>query len=233
MKMVTNEEKQVAVERTKPTGRILGIDIIPAQPPKGVSTIQGNFLSPAVQAGVISFLKDPEALTPDVLAEGQIHEGGGKGEGGNEELIVGEGREGVIRGRRRKGEEEGNKMVDVVLSDMSAPWAQTEGFWKRTLSDPYHRMMNTCGIGFRDHAGSMVCFSLSFPLFPPPLSLFPHPFPSPRVYFLVSGLCGLSGLSGQRALRQRLLEMEIDMELMKGKKTGPLRSSPKLLHRNT
>ena len=48
------------------------------------------------------------------------------------------------------------KMVDVVLSDMSAPWEQTTGFWKRSLSNP-HRMMNTTGINFKDHAGSMVC----------------------------------------------------------------------------
>jgi len=45
--------------------------------------------------------------------------------------------------------------VDVVLSDMSAPWEQTTGFWKRSLSDPYIRMMNTSGINFKDHAGSM------------------------------------------------------------------------------
>lgn len=50
----------------------------------------------------------------------------------------------------------GSYIVDVVLSDMSAPWEQTEGFWKRSLSDPYYRMMNTSGINFRDHAGSMV-----------------------------------------------------------------------------
>jgi 21S rRNA (uridine2791-2'-O)-methyltransferase len=48
------------------------------------------------------------------------------------------------------------RMVDVVLSDMSAPWEQTTGFWKKTLSNPYIRMMNTSGINFRDHAGSMV-----------------------------------------------------------------------------
>ena len=47
-------------------------------------------------------------------------------------------------------------MVDVVLSDMSEPWEQTEGFWKRSLSDPYFRMMNVSGVSFRDHAGSMV-----------------------------------------------------------------------------
>lgn len=64
---------------------------------------------------------------------------------------------------RRKDLEEG-RMVDVVLSDMSAPWEQTTGFWKKSLSNPYHRMMNTSGIAFKDHAGSMVCspyFSIS------------------------------------------------------------------------
>ncbi len=57
--------------------------------------------------------------------------------------------------KRAKEEEEG-RVVDIVLSDMSAPWEQTTGFWKRSLSDPYSRMMNTSGMSFRDHAGSMV-----------------------------------------------------------------------------
>ncbi|EKG21003.1 Ribosomal RNA methyltransferase RrmJ/FtsJ [Macrophomina phaseolina MS6] len=43
---------QVAIDRTQPGGRVIGIDVIPAQPPRGVSTIQGNFLSEAVQAEV-------------------------------------------------------------------------------------------------------------------------------------------------------------------------------------
>ena len=53
------------------------------------------------------------------------------------------------------------RVADVILSDMSAPWEQTTGFWKRSLSDPYHRMMNTSGMSFRDHAGSMVRAALS------------------------------------------------------------------------
>ncbi len=51
---------QVAVERTKPGGRIVGIDIIPAQPPRGVSTIQGNFLSPRVRGMVKRFVEEGE-----------------------------------------------------------------------------------------------------------------------------------------------------------------------------
>ena len=39
---------------------------------------------------------------------------------------------------------------------MSEPWPQTAGFSSNTLSNPYIRMMNTSGIAFRDHAGSMV-----------------------------------------------------------------------------
>ena len=54
-----------------------------------------------------------------------------------------------------------DKSVDVVLSDMSEPWEQTSGFWKKTISNPYRRLMNTSGNNFRDHTGSMVCLSTS------------------------------------------------------------------------
>lgn len=40
---------QVAVERTKPNGVVVGIDLIPAQPPRGMTSIQGDFLSPQVR----------------------------------------------------------------------------------------------------------------------------------------------------------------------------------------
>lgn len=40
---------------------------------------------------------------------------------------------------------------------MSEPWPQTHGFTINSLSNPYRRMMNTSGITFKDHAGSMVC----------------------------------------------------------------------------
>ena len=68
--------------------------------------------------------------------------------------------EGILQaGRQSQAERDiaEGRLVDVVLSDMSEPWAQTDGFWKRSLSDPYYRMMNTSGNPFRDHAGSMVC----------------------------------------------------------------------------
>ncbi|KZF20111.1 FtsJ-domain-containing protein [Xylona heveae TC161] len=224
---------QVAVDRTAPNGRIIGIDIIPAQPPRGVSTIQGNFLSPQVQAEVKHFLLDPDRGRPrqqsifstsssssssptppnpssdlDSPAASSTNAPSPNSEDGTptttptptgpllteEELAERE--RGYIdferhvdlkermldtvnlsatesettaqageasnktpsretKQARRARDEAAGRMVDVVLSDMSAPWAQTTGFSKRSLSDPYFRMMNTSGIAFRDHAGSM------------------------------------------------------------------------------
>ncbi|KAJ5326105.1 hypothetical protein MYU51_010703 [Penicillium brevicompactum] len=134
---------QVAANRTQPHGRVLGVDLIPAQPPKGVSTIQGNFLSPEIQTYIRDFLRSPERgrpRQPDLgepspsILESNPDESAVEGKDGQDKIL--------------------ERTVDVVLSDMSAPWHQTSGFWKRSLSAPY-RMMNTSGIVFKDHAGSM------------------------------------------------------------------------------
>ncbi|PGG95686.1 21S rRNA (-2'-O)-methyltransferase [Blastomyces parvus] len=157
---------QVAVDLTQPNGRVVGVDIIPAQPPKGVSTIQGNFLSPQIQAYVQEFLRNPNrgrALPrnrfdnadprsqPQADCEAEETEG-----------YIDRERSASSHIAQVDGDKEdipdtdvGDRTVDVVLSDMSAPWDQTTGFWKKSLSDPYHRMMNTSGMNFRDHAGSM------------------------------------------------------------------------------
>lgn len=163
---------QVAVDRTFPNGRVLGIDIIPAQPPKGVSTIQGNFLSPAIQEEVKRFLRESDRgrikQEPSFIAEeGEDQMTEEDLEQSSRSYLELEKRADVetsshavsaaqkTRGGRSGTGKVDSGMVDVVLSDMSEPWEQTEGFWKRSLSDPYYRMMNTSGVSFRDHAGSM------------------------------------------------------------------------------
>lgn len=166
-------DSQVAVDRTYPNGRVVGIDIIPAQPPAGVSTIQGNFLSQAVRDEVKKFLYES--------SRGRVRQQGSLVAADEGDPVTREELEDSPRGyfesekradlqspsqsrfearagrltKKGKDEAEG-RMVDIVLSDMSAPWEQTAGFWKRSLSDPYYRMMNTSGMNFRDHAGSMV-----------------------------------------------------------------------------
>lgn len=159
---------------------MIGIDLIPAQPPRGVSTIQGNFLSPTIQDEVRAYVRDPNLGRPrrQVLS----HKEDGMTEEELDELDRGyidierqphldevevddkiqlpkETEENIIEDAQMTLKERDIKrgrVVDVVLSDMSEPWEQTTGFHKKSLSDPYFRMMNTSGNAFRDHAGSMV-----------------------------------------------------------------------------
>lgn len=49
------------------------------------------------------------------------------------------------------------RVVDVVLSDMCAPFPGLKlSTWINSVNRPYRRMMNTSGNPFRDHAGSIV-----------------------------------------------------------------------------
>ncbi|CAL8579104.1 2' O-ribose methyltransferase [Xanthoria parietina] len=139
---------QVAVDRTRPNGLVLGIDVIPAQPPQGVSTIQGNFLSPAVQDEVKKFLragwngKQRRHLRPSTEEDDVSRTVGGFGSTPRSYLEQQKQSEILASGSIETGTQAGqdrhdlcdDRMVDVVLSDM---------------------MMNTSGINFRDHAGSM------------------------------------------------------------------------------
>ncbi|KAB5535067.1 ribosomal RNA methyltransferase FtsJ domain-containing protein [Coniochaeta sp. 2T2.1] len=190
---------QVAKDRTGSKGLVVGIDLIPAQPPRGVSTIQGNFLSPAVRNLVKTFVAEGAArkqmqqqsstiardatadgATADDAAGNQTPESDASGE---EDAAVPEASKGEVVFVRQTsyidaerlaardavvGNDEvehgdapdqnsakKERLVDVVLSDMSAPWPQTHGFTIRSLSNPYRRLMNTSGIAFKDHAGSM------------------------------------------------------------------------------
>ncbi|KAI0108382.1 23S ribosomal RNA methyltransferase [Daldinia grandis] len=147
---------QVALEHTKPRGRVIGIDIIPAPPPKGVSTIQGDFLSPGIQQ-----------LVKDYLVE-YAHQGNSSelSEEFSEEDAIMDTPSYIDTERTESFEsdhelpsEDGDRLVDVVLSDMSEPWPQTTGFSNSSLTHAY-RMMNTSGARFRDHAGSMdLCYA--------------------------------------------------------------------------
>ncbi|KAL9587142.1 MAG: hypothetical protein Q9212_000415 [Teloschistes hypoglaucus] len=161
---------KVAVDRTSPNGRVVGIDVIPARPPAGVSTIQGNFLSSTVREEVKRLLHATQNKdrfqNPHIGSDPLYWTDDEYGTDSRSYLEL-EKQSGVlvpeIALSSRESQETNEKspnggksyIVDVVLSDMSAPWEQTEGFWKRSLSDPYYRMMNTSGINFRDHAGSM------------------------------------------------------------------------------
>ena len=170
---------QVAISKTQPGGRVVGIDVIPAQPPRGVSTIQGNFLSEEVREEVRRFVQDPARGRARTRSQLSRSEDDGASTGLTEDELEQDGR-GIIDRERKLDEEAAyealdqdrreivglsqreldtaeGRVVNVVLSDMSEPWPLVASTWIKSVSNPYHRMMNTSGMAFRDHAGSMVC----------------------------------------------------------------------------
>lgn len=61
---------QVAAKRVLPGGRVIGVDILPCRPPRGVSAIQGNFLSKGVQDELKLLLENPLARQQNSLLRG-------------------------------------------------------------------------------------------------------------------------------------------------------------------
>ncbi|KAJ4155753.1 hypothetical protein LMH87_000984 [Akanthomyces muscarius] len=118
---------QVALDRTRPRGKIIGIDLIPAEPPKGVATFQGDFLSPDVQKMVKDFISQSSQTPPKRQGVKTTTESSSTMELGQSSYIdVGP----PVAGAQYNEAQ----VVDIVLSDM---------------------LMNTSGVVFRDHAGSM------------------------------------------------------------------------------
>ncbi|KIX03806.1 uncharacterized protein Z518_07359 [Rhinocladiella mackenziei CBS 650.93] len=158
---------QVAFDMTKPRGRVLGIDLLPVQPPKGVSTIQGDFLSPDVQAEIKSFLRDPDRgrlrrplmfgipETSDGHLDKELLDDAAAGYLERERFETATMMAEESEEQREDENDHLDKSVDVVLSDMSEPWDPLDGLYRKSISNPYHRLMNTSGNAFRDHAGSM------------------------------------------------------------------------------
>lgn len=150
------------MEKTAPYGRVLGVDIIPALPPKGASTMQGNFTDLRVQAEMKRFLANPRRgrlLRPQVTTE---EEGAVKGEVEVASQTYIEQERAMMKDEEewaaKTGDTEGGEnSVDVVLSDMLEPFPMVEGLSKMSLSKPY-RLMATSGHTLRDQVGSIVCF---------------------------------------------------------------------------
>lgn len=173
----------------------MGIDVIPAQPPRGVSALQGDFLSAGVQGLVREFVREwksgeaeeEEALGREeeegdvrsVVERAKVHPvavGGGSEDGKADISISSDEAEAeaisaapaVVAEKKtpKKAKKlsqaaldlQQGRVVDVVLSDMCAPFPGLElSSWINSINRPYRRMMNTSGNPFRDHAGSIVC----------------------------------------------------------------------------
>jgi len=123
--------------------------------------MQGNFLSKSTQARIKAYLSNP--------LRGRAHDAMIGDEIGYIDMAERDQVETTIASDDERG------VVDVVLSDMSEPWPQTEGFWKNYLTEAYFRMSNVSGIRVKDHGDSMVpipfpYYCLFFPFVPCVLS---------------------------------------------------------------
>jgi 21S rRNA (uridine2791-2'-O)-methyltransferase len=173
---------QVAVSKTNPGGRVIGIDVIPSQPPAGANALQGNFLSIEVRDRLREFVSDHDrgrvrargsviqrqvdkevkvednSGINDALSNADLEPSSSKEKGAlgvGKEISTVEDAEQELTSEYKSDKEEG-RVVNVVLSDMSAPWPLLTSTWIKSVNIPYLRMMNTSGMVFRDHAGSMV-----------------------------------------------------------------------------
>jgi 21S rRNA (uridine2791-2'-O)-methyltransferase len=170
---------QVAVSKTNPGGRVVGIDVIPAQPPPGANALQGNFLSMEMRDRLREFVGDQDQGRVGIrggILQRQVNDSikqdelTGEAEtqeeqpAANEAAVAGVPAEDEILERHpdheelaeQVSDEENGRVVNVVLSDMSEPWPLLTSTWIKSVNIPYLRMMNTSGMAFRDHAGSMV-----------------------------------------------------------------------------
>ncbi|QPG74261.1 hypothetical protein FOA43_001586 [Brettanomyces nanus] len=149
---------QVALEKCPKGSKILGVDILPYQPPRGVSSMQANILSRRTHEMIRSFFGSAEKERhSDALKDVEITTNTG------DTIIV---KENSMMGAQlsetnnesddSKDDNSLNKTpIDVVLSDMYAPFVQISGFANATTNNPYFRMANTSGLVVRDHEMSM------------------------------------------------------------------------------
>ncbi|KAJ6443448.1 FtsJ-like methyltransferase [Purpureocillium lavendulum] len=122
---------QVAMERTRPHGRVVGIDLIPAQPPAASPPSRATSFPPRRHAAEEE--RSSAAAEEDGAAsEAAVREAVAQPSYIDQERHMGDAAEPFPGAAPSK--PSGSATVDIVLSDM---------------------LMNTSGNAFRDHAGSM------------------------------------------------------------------------------
>lgn len=161
-----------AAQKTRPNGRVIGVDLLCLPPPEGVTTLQGNFLSQEVQLRLEDILaNDNDGRSMPTLEMLKLmdepFDETVELEGRNElEFELSEGnleieREYQAQAQARVSQpvrEIRQPNVDLVLSDMCGSTGRNTGYWLNSINSPFFRLQNTSGILVRDHAASMdVC----------------------------------------------------------------------------
>lgn len=176
---------QVALSHVGPRGRVLGIDILPATPPRGVAAMQANFMSKRTHLAILQYLSDTDkgrAVPLDAPEElehlsSQVEPGIETPQKENRttiEPIIDS--ESYIDLEKRVTDENAihneaeiineiektkPKLINVVLSDMCEPFPLGGQYYKTHLTAPHFRMSNTTGLKVADHGASIVRESYS------------------------------------------------------------------------
>lgn len=162
---------QVALSHVGPRGRVLGIDILPSTPPKGVAAMQANFMSKRTHLAILQYLSDTDrgrAVPLKAPLDAAPLEDPEAGENMLEP-------ESYIDLEKRVTDENAifneaeiveaiektkPKLINIVLSDMCEPFPLGGGYHKTHLTAPRFRMANTTGLKAADHGASIVRTSI-------------------------------------------------------------------------
>lgn len=151
---------EVARQRTNPKSMILGVDILPCEPPTGVSSLQANILSQKTQ-DLIRLYFNKHTKLDDILNDPKnIHEIHGFLKPSTSDIVDPE-YEHELKDEEEYREvftpDDDNKIpttqqpIDIILSDMYVPVPRLTGYKNNITNMPYYRLMNTSGLAIRDH----------------------------------------------------------------------------------
>ena len=151
---------QVAKSRTADESMILGIDILPCDPPLGVSSIQANILSKKTHDLIRLFFSKHFQLNK----HDELHKHHGYFQEFMENKLDKIEQEKIDKNDKLYREVFTNDPtvssieklpIDVIISDMYEPWQKTTNFWNNFTNLPYNRMANTSGLAIKDHSQSI------------------------------------------------------------------------------
>ena len=133
---------------------VLGVDILPCEPPKGVHSIQANILSRKTHELIrLYFSRHFQLYKSD-----HLHEHHGYFQHRLEEQL------GLIKNTDAYDEifdvglssgKVDRFPIDTIISDMYECWPQITGYWNNLTNAAYYRMANTSGVAIRDHYQSI------------------------------------------------------------------------------
>ena len=154
---------QVAISQVGPRGRVLGVDILPATPPRGVSAMQANFMSNQTHLAIVRYLSDPDRgraiplkapddtdteVSDQPILDAESYIDLEKRITADDALFNSSEIDQEIINTRPK-------LVNVVLSDMFEP-LPLRGYSRFHLTASFYRMSNTTGLKVADHGASIV-----------------------------------------------------------------------------